>query len=344
MMYPLIRSLLFRLDPENSHDLALRLLALTAKFPSVQQPAHPISMPDQSTLAMGIRFPNPIGLAAGLDKQGTAREIFRRLGFGFVEVGTVTPKPQTGNTKPRLFRLVEHQALINRMGFNSVGLEQFKKNLEKTPVNIITGINIGKNATTPIHKSIDDYLICLQEVYSLADYITINISSPNTEGLRQLQDRELLDTLLANLDRSREDLADKTGNRKPLVVKIAPDLDASEIKTIAKLIRTHSIDGIIATNTTISRPGLENYPLATQKGGLSGAPLNQSSTRTVKLLYHNLQDEIPIIGVGGIHDPESALEKFEAGARLIQIYTGLIYSGPVLVKQILNTIQKNHRI
>ncbi len=338
-MYPLIRSLLFRLDPETSHDLALQLLALTARFSSVGQSRQTKSMPDRSVQVMGIHFRNAIGLAAGLDKQGTAREIFRKLGFGFVEIGTVTPKPQPGNAKPRLFRLVEHQALINRMGFNSVGLEQFKKNLEKTPDNIVTGINIGKNATTPLHKSTDDYLTCLREVYALADYITINISSPNTEGLRKLQDGELLDTMLATLNRSREELADKFGKRKPLVVKIAPDLIVSQVNTIAALIRTHSIDGVIATNTTTSRHGVESHPLATQPGGLSGMPLRESSTRTIKLLHDNLQDEIPIIGVGGIHNPETALEKLEAGARLIQIYTGLIYSGPALIKQILDATE-----
>ncbi len=342
-MYSLIRSLLFRLDPETSHDLALRLLALTSRFSNTRKPVQAQAEHDQSLPLMGIRFPNPIGLAAGLDKQGTARDIFRRLGFGFVEIGTVTPEPQPGNPKPRMFRLEEHQALINRMGFNSVGLEQFKKNLAATSGNIVTGINIGKNATTPINESIGDYLTCLREVYTLADYIAINISSPNTEGLRQLQDRELLDTLLASLNREREHLSDKTGNRKPLAIKVAPDLDHSQVNAIAALIRSHSIDGIIATNTTVSRPGVENHPLSAENGGLSGAPLRQPSTQIIKLLHDNLQDEIPIIGVGGIHSPESALEKFEAGARLIQLYTGLIYQGPALVKRILDATGKIHR-
>lgn len=342
-MYPLIRSLLFRLDPETSHDLALRLLALTSRFSSTRKPAQATAEPEQSTSIMGIRFPNPVGLAAGLDKQGAARDIFRRLGFGFVEIGTVTPQPQPGNPKPRMFRLVEHQALINRMGFNSVGLEQFRKNLAATSGNIITGINIGKNATTPINEAVSDYLACLRAIYTLADYIAINVSSPNTEGLRQLQDRELLDALLANLNRERERLSDKTGNRKPLVIKVAPDLDDSQVHAITALLRTHSIDGIIATNTTVSRPGVKSHPLSAQTGGLSGAPLRQSATQVIRLLHDNLQDEIPIIGAGGIHDPESALEKFEAGARLIQLYTGLIYQGPALVKRILDATAKIHR-
>ena len=342
-MYPLVRSLLFRLDPETSHDLALRLFALASRLSNTGKPPRATAEPDQSPPVMGIRFPNPIGLAAGLDKQGTARDIFRRLGFGFVEIGTVTPKPQPGNPKPRMFRLAEHQALINRMGFNSVGLEQFRKNLAATSGNIITGINIGKNAATPVNEAINDYLACLREVYTPADYIAINISSPNTEGLRQLQDRELLDALLAGLNQERERLSDKTGNRKPLVIKVAPDLDRLQVNAIATLIRTHSIDGIIATNTTVSRPDIENHPLSIQAGGLSGAPLRQASTQIIKLLHDNLQDEVPIIGVGGIHDPESALEKFEAGARLIQLYTGLIYQGPALVKQILDVAGKIHR-
>jgi len=342
-MYPLIRSLLFRLDPETSHDLALRLFALASRLPSTRKPAPGTAETEQFPPIMGIRFPNPIGLAAGLDKQGTARDIFRRLGFGFVEVGTVTPKPQPGNPKPRMFRLMEHQALINRMGFNSVGVAQFKKNLAATSGSIVTGINIGKNATTPINEAIGDYLTCLREVYTLADYIAINVSSPNTEGLRQLQDHELLDALLASLNRERECLSDRTGSHKPLVIKVAPDLDDSQVNAIAALMRTHSIDGIIATNTTVSRSGIANHPFSVQAGGLSGAPLRQSSTYVVKLLHDNLQDEIPIIGVGGIHDPESALEKFEAGARLIQLYTGLIYSGPTIIKRILDATGKIHR-
>lgn len=342
-MYSLIRPLLFRLDSETSHNLALRLLALAARLPIARQPfatTPDCLQPSRSVEAMGIRFPNPVGLAAGFDKHGTAREAFRKLGFGFVEIGTVTPQPQPGNPKPRIFRLVEHSALINRMGFNSVGLEQFKNNLAASPSNVLTGINIGKNATTPLSHSIQDYLTCLRAVYELADYITVNISSPNTEGLRDLQAPDMLNALLGTLHRERELLADATGSRKPLAVKIAPDLDTVQVAAIAKLIRTHSVDGVIATNTTLSRPEVENHPLAGQAGGLSGIPLKHASTQIIQMLHDNLQDEIPIIGVGGIHDPQAAMEKFEAGARLIQIYTGLIYSGPALVKQILDAAGK----
>ena len=342
-MYPLIRSLLFRLDAETSHELALRLLSAACRIPLLVKPPRPApagKYPDQSVEAMGIRFPNPVGLAAGLDKHGTARDAFRRMGFGFVELGTVTPRRQDGNPKPRLFRLAEHRALINRMGFNSVGLEQFKKNLEASRGNIVTGINIGKNATTPVTDAIHDYLECLRGVYALADYIAINISSPNTESLRRLQDHDMLDALLEALDRERRQLADRTGVRKPLIVKIAPDLDTRQIDAIAASMRAHSIDGVIATNTTVSRPGVENHPFAGEAGGLSGAPLRESSTRVVRMLHDNLQDEIPIIGVGGILDGEAALEKLEAGARLIQLYTGLIYSGPALVGRILKELEK----
>lgn len=338
-MYSFIRSLLFKLDAETSHDLALRLLSISTRLPFVEKHARSSAADcSQPVEAMGIRFANPIGLAAGLDKHGTAREVFRKMGFGFVEIGTVTPEPQPGNPKPRLFRVVEHDALINRMGFNSVGLERFKNNLGKAPSSIVTGINIGKNAKTSVDDSISDYLKCLRAVYDHADYIAINISSPNTEGLRQLQDSDMLDALLETLNRERQHLADNTGHRKPLAIKIAPDLDEPQINAIAALARKHSIDGIIATNTTVSRPQVENHRLAKQQGGLSGSPLGPLSTQIIKMLHDNLQDEIPIIGVGGIHDPQSAIEKLEAGARLLQIYTGLIYSGPVLVRKILDAV------
>ena len=339
-MYPILRSLLFRLDAEASHNLVLNAFSLASRFLNLTR----LPMADKSrhrnlsVEAMGIHFPNPVGLAAGLDKQGSSREVFRRFGFGFVEAGTVTPLPQPGNPRPRLFRLPEHRAIINRMGFNSVGLEQFKHNLERNQANVITGINIGKNVMTPISEAVPDYLLCLRGVYELADYITINISSPNTRDLKTLQHGEKLGNLLASLNHERGILADQTGQYKPLVVKVAPDLNSAQVDFIAGMIRLHKIDGIIATNTTIYRKGIEDHPLSGEAGGLSGAPLREQATRVIDMLYRNLQNEIPIIGTGGISDSTSALEKFQAGACLVQLYTGFIYQGPALIDNILDAV------
>ena len=346
-MYQRLRPLLFHLDAEFSHDLIMQGCALISRsallshwlgtFRNVPCRSLPVEV-------MGIRFPNPLGLAAGLDKHARAINTFERLGFGFIEAGTVTPLPQAGNARPRLFRLTDHQGLINRMGFNSVGIHAFKHNLRNRRGRAVLGINIGKNAGTPVSRSAEDYLHCLRSVHDCADYIAVNISSPNTAGLRSLQQADILESLLAELTRERRTLADRTGRRTPLAVKIAPDLDPEQVETIASLARKHRVDGIIATNTTVSRDGIQGHVLASQPGGVSGDPLRERSTRIVDLLYRNLQGEIPIIGVGGITDPASALEKLQAGARLIQVYTGLVYHGPALITRILEALDMhNHR-
>ena len=340
-MYQRLRPLLFHLDAETSHNLVMQgcsfvsRSALLSQWPGIFRNTHCRGIPVE---AMGIRFPNPLGLAAGLDKQGRAIDIFDSLGFGFIEAGTVTPHPQPGNARPRLFRLTEHQAIINRMGFNSVGINAFRHNLGNRRGRAVLGINIGKNAETPVSRSAEDYLHCLRSIHDCADYIAVNISSPNTAGLRTLQQADILEPLLTELTRERRILADKTGHRTPLAVKIAPDLDQRQIEIIARLVRKHQIDGIIATNTTLSRDDIQEHALAGEAGGVSGCPLRERSTRVVELLYRNLQGEIPIIGVGGISDAASALEKIQAGARLIQIYTGLVYHGPALITEILEAL------
>jgi dihydroorotate dehydrogenase len=293
---------------------------------------HPVTV-------MGIKFPNPVGLAAGLDKQAAACNALHELGFGWLELGTVTPLPQPGNPKPRMFRLEQHEALINRLGFNSIGLHRFVENLKRVNPDIIKGINIGKNAATPLNNAIDDYLIGLRGAYDFADYVTINISSPNTRHLRELQQDQALNQLLFSLNQERQKLADSTGRYVPLVVKIAPDLSPHQIDDIATLLRQNSIDGVAATNTTVSRDPVAGHALSGEVGGLSGAPLRDAATKVITALYQNLQDEIPIIGIGGIHNADSAVEKFDAGAKLIQLYTGLIYRGPALVGEILRTLR-----
>ena len=350
-MYPLLRPLLFKLGPETSHDLVMNALGLVSKskhltrlcamLVGAESQSRPA--PTQSVQAMGITFPNPVGLAAGLDKQANACNVLHKMGFGWLELGTVTPQPQPGNPKPRMFRLPEHQALINRMGFNSVGLTRFVKNLEQADPEIIKGINIGKNAATPLNNAIKDYLIGLRGVYNHADYVTINVSSPNTRNLRDLQQNQALNQLLRALNLERQQLADNTGKYVPLVVKIAPDLERRQIEGIASILRQNSIDGVAATNTTLSRRAVEQHALAQEVGGLSGPPVQNASTEVIAALYQNLQGEIPIIGIGGIDSPESALQKFEAGAKLIQIYTGFIYQGPGLIKTLLDALPQSAR-
>ena len=338
-LYNLLRPLLFYLDAETSHDLAIKMLSIGSRSKLICSTVESVSarrIPSISVSAMGLEFPNPVGLAAGLDKQGSAANLFHSMGFGFVELGTVTPLPQPGNPKPRLFRLAEHHAIINRMGFNSIGLSAFLDNVSKTRPGIICGINIGKNAATPMDQAISDYLTGLKAVYDSADYIAINISSPNTKNLREMQNDDMLDALLSALHSQRLELSESSGTRKPLVIKIAPDLDPSQIDSIANLARRHHMDGIAATNTTLQRQGVSSHNHSTQAGGLSGLPLQQLSSEIIQNLYKNLQDEIPIIGLGGIQDAASALEKFECGASLVQIYTGLIYHGPSLIGEILN--------
>lgn len=338
----MLRPLLFCLEAETSHNLVMSMLTAASRSDLVcsatrmlisnRHPALPVS-------AMGLDFPNPIGLAPGLDKQGTAANIFHSLGFGFVELGTVTPLPQTGNPRPRLFRLEQYDAIINRMGFNSIGLAAFLKNVAKTQPGILCGINIGKNAATPMDQAISDYQTGLAAVYGAADYIAINISSPNTKNLRDMQNDDALDALLGALNQQRLSLSDSTGKRKPLVVKIAPDLDSSQVDAITRLTRKHQIDGIAATNTTLRREGVAGHHHAEEAGGLSGLPLQELSCDIIHRLYQDLQDEIPIIGLGGICDANSALSTLNAGAKLIQIYTALIYNGPSMVGDILHSIK-----
>jgi dihydroorotate dehydrogenase len=291
-------------------------------------------MPSAPCTIMGLNFPNPVGLAAGMDKNGEYIDSLAALGFGFIEVGTVTPRPQPGNPLPRLFRLPKAQALINRMGFNNKGVDELVKNVKKTHFSGILGINIGKNFDTPLEKAADDYLICLHKVYAVADYVTVNISSPNTPGLRQLQQEDELARLLKTLKQAQQQLTKEHNKYVPLVVKIAPDLSEVELTSIANKLLEYNIDGVIATNTTLSRIGVEKFPHANEKGGLSGAPLLAPTTKIVQYLNVTLQNKIPIIAAGGVMSAANAVEKFTAGASLVQIYTGLIYKGPTLVKEI----------
>lgn len=330
MLYDLARALMFRLDAETSHELALGSMNLAASVGLHKlMGAGTQSLP---TKVMGIRFPNPVGLAAGLDKNGTAVDGLGAMGFGFVEVGTVTPRPQPGNPKPRLFRIPEHQAIINRMGFNNAGVDQLLKNLERSSYQGVLGINIGKNKDTPNEHAHLDYLLCLRKVYSRASYITVNVSSPNTPGLRTLQFGESLNILLDALKTEQARLASIHGRYVPIAVKIAPDMDNDELGLVAASLKTYEMDGVIATNTTLSREGVEDSPLAQEAGGLSGAPVRNRSTATIRALAEHLDGALPIIGVGGITEGFDAAEKIEAGASLVQIYTGFIYRGPALVR------------
>jgi dihydroorotate dehydrogenase len=327
--YALIRPLLFALDAEQAHELTLRLLAIADSLGaplSGATNAKPIEV-------MGLLFPNRVGLAAGLDKNGVALDGLSRLGFGFLEVGTVTPRAQPGNPKPRLFRLPEHEAIINRMGFNNAGIEALRERLRQAHYRGILGINIGKNFDTPIERAVDDYLLCLDRAYPLASYVAVNISSPNTKNLRQLQGASELDSLLAALQSRRTSLADLHGKYVPLALKIAPDLDQTQIDDIADALKRHRIDAVIATNTTLGREGVESSALATETGGLSGAPLFDKSTAVIRMLARALAGELPIIAAGGITSGERARAKLEAGATLVQLYSGLIYKGPQLVAE-----------
>ena len=332
MMYTLARKLLFSLDPEIAHGFAMSSIAklnhagiacLLAKQPA----ADPVQV-------MGLTFPNPVGLAAGLDKNGQYIDALAALGFGAIEIGTVTPRPQPGNPKPRMFRIPEREALINRMGFNNDGVEAMLANVKASQFaqrGGILGINIGKNFDTPIEKAADDYLTCLDRVYTAASYIAVNISSPNTKNLRELQNDAALDDLLGRLKAEHQRLADQHGKYVPLALKIAPDLDDEQIQAIANLLRQHRIDAVIATNTTLARDAVSGLPHAEETGGLSGRPLLESSTAVQRKLAAALAGEVPIIGVGGIMKGADAVAKIEAGAQLVQLYTGFIYRGPDLV-------------
>jgi len=321
--YALARPLLFSLDPETAHHLALSLARFSFRA----------SVPDRPVTAMGIRFPNPVGLAAGLDKDAAHVDGLARLGFGFIEVGTVTPLPQAGNPRPRLFRLEAEQAVINRFGFNNVGVDAFVANASRAHWKGILGINIGKNAATPPDRAADDYAFCLEKVYDHASYVTVNISSPNTKGLRDLQQEQQLEQLLARLASVRDRLARVHGKRVPLVLKVAPDLQAGEIETIAATVLRHRIDGLIATNTSITREGVSGSPRASEAGGLSGAPILGRSTAVLASFRDHLAGKVALIGAGGILSADDARQKADAGASLVQLYTGLIYRGPALVRE-----------
>lgn len=330
MLYPIARSALFALDPEKAHYLALNSLRRLERFGLAGVLGCKVSAPRE---LLGLRFDNAVGLAAGLDKNGEYIDAMAALGFGFIEVGTVTPRPQPGNPKPRMFRLVEHEALINRLGFNNGGLEAFIANVQRAKYKGVLGLNIGKNFDTPIEKATDDYLTCLRGVYPHASYVTVNISSPNTKGLRDLQAAAQLDQLLSALKDERTKLAKKHRKQVPLLLKIAPDLDAAAIKDIAQLLLDHGIDGVIATNTTIMRQAVDGHPLAKETGGLSGRPVFSPSTEVLRQLNKALKGNLPIIGVGGILSGEDAKKKIAAGAALVQIYTGFIYKGPDLIRE-----------
>jgi dihydroorotate dehydrogenase len=329
MLYALARPLLFALDPETAHQLTLELADAPLRF-GLLRVARVSGAPVR---AMGLDFPNPVGLAAGLDKNAAHVDSLAKLGFGFLEVGTVTPRPQPGNPRPRLFRLAPAQALINRMGFNNVGLDEFLGNLSRASWRGVLGINIGKNFDTPLERAGDDYALCLERVYAHASYVTINISSPNTQGLRSLQGKEALDALLARLCALRAPLAERHGRRAPLALKVAPDLDARQILQIADAVRRHGIDGVIATNTTVARDAVQGSPHADEAGGLSGAPVFEPSNRAIRALRAELGRSVPIIGVGGVLSGADACAKLNAGADLVQVYTGLIYKGPALVSE-----------
>lgn len=333
MLYSLARPLLFSMAPERAHDLTLSLLKSAHKMGFIRQKidAKPVT-------CMGIEFPNPVGLAAGLDKNGAYIDALAALGFGFIEIGTITPRPQAGNPQPRLFRIPEAKAIINRMGFNNDGVDQLVENVKASKFKGILGINIGKNADTPVENAVDDYLICLEKVYNYASYITVNISSPNTKNLRSLQSGDALTELLDTLKQRQLELAEQYHHYVPLVLKVAPDLSREDIDFIAAQLTTFKIDGLIVTNTTLSRDGVENLAFGNEAGGLSGAPVFEKSTACLRQFAEVLNGQIPLIGVGGITQGEHAVAKIEAGATLVQIYSGLIYTGPELVKQCVSAI------
>ena len=348
--YALARPFIFSMDAETAHEFTMHALAKAQGTPL--QLAYCQGRVDDPIQLAGLTFPNRVGLAAGLDKNAKCIDGLGAMGFGFIEVGTVTPLAQPGNPKPRMFRLPEANALINRLGFNNEGLEAFIANVKRSTLYqqrsqglagkappMLLGLNIGKNAATPIENATDDYLACLDGVYPYADYVTINISSPNTKNLRALQSDEALDGLLAALAERRELLAARHGKRTPLFVKIAPDLDEAQVAVIAATLKRHGMDGVVATNTTLSRDAVKGLPHAEETGGLSGAPVLEMSNRIIAQLRSALGQGYPIVGVGGVLSAEDALSKIRAGADVVQIYTGLIYKGPALVKQSANMIK-----
>lgn len=338
MSYPLLRSILFQMDAERAHHLSFKLAHTAHRFgllPKIQANSQPHSL-------MGLTFPNRVGLAAGLDKNGEHIDILATMGFGFIEIGTITPRPQEGNPKPRLFRIPEKQAIINRMGFNNQGVDTLLANVARSQFvqnGGILGINIGKNATTPIENATDDYLSALSSVYPHASYVTVNISSPNTKNLRDLQQEDALDQLLRALKARQTELADAHGRYVPMTLKIAPDLDETQIHAIADLLKLHRFDAVIATNTTLDKSSTEHLPNGNETGGLSGAPVREKSTAVIRALHGLLNNEVPIIGVGGILNGQDAQEKINAGAQLVQLYSGLVYRGPELVRECVQALR-----
>lgn len=335
MMYDLFRPLIFKLDPETAHGLTLKNLACAERIGLLPN----VNPRTSHTTLMGLHLPNPVGLAAGLDKNGEYIDGLAALGFGFIEIGTVTPRPQSGNPKPRLFRVPEHFAVINRMGFNNDGIDRLIANVQRAKYRGVLGINIGKNADTPMENAADDYLIGLEKAYPFASYITINISSPNTKNLRALQGGDELSRLLETLKNRQSSLHTEHSRYVPLAVKIAPDLDEAQIADIAHVAEQTRIDGIIATNTTIDKSSLGVHPLAQEAGGLSGAPVREPSNRVLQALAETLNGKIPVIGAGGILSGADAVRKIQLGAQAVQLYSGMVYRGPKLVEECLQHIR-----
>lgn len=335
-IYKLISPLLFQFDAETVHDFTLNSLKTAERLGALKfYPAPPVCQPRP---VMGITFPNAVGLAAGLDKNAAVIDGMAALGFGFIEVGTVTPRPQPGNPKPRLFRVEEAQGIVNRFGFNNLGVDHLIENVKAAKYKGVLGINIGKNFDTPNENAVDDYLICMRKVYAYASYITVNISSPNTKNLRALQEKEALSHLLATLKLEQLKLAGTHGRYVPVALKIAPDLAQSQVNEIADLLMQHNIDGVIATNTTLARDMVQGMAHAEETGGLSGTPVREKSTLVIQQLSQRLQGAVPIIGVGGILSGADAVEKIAAGADLVQVYSGLIYKGPKLVHEVCSSL------
>jgi dihydroorotate dehydrogenase len=337
-LYPALKPWLFKMDAEHAHEWTTRMMRVANGLGLLT--AGQETLVSKPVECLGLKFPNALGLAAGMDKSASAVEAWSALGFGFVEVGTLTPRPQPGNPKPRLFRLPEHEALINRMGFNNVGIHAAVKRLEKRRTKAVVGVNIGKNFDTPNEAAVNDYLYCLKVAYPVADYIAVNISSPNTKGLRDLQAEESIRQLLAALKKEQASLQTEHGKKVPVLVKIAPDLEGAQIEALARVFNELAVDGVIATNTTISRAAVVGHPLENEAGGLSGAPVKQRSTEVIRAFRELLREQTPIIGVGGILSGADAAEKMQAGASLVQVYSGLVYRGPGLVRDVLETIGK----
>ncbi len=336
-MYALARPLLFRLDAERAHDLSLRALELAARSGAgALLGGRRAALPLQ---CFGLQLPNPVGLGAGLDKNGAHVDALAALGFGFIEVGTVTPRAQPGNPRPRLFRLPEHEAIINRFGFNNAGVDVLVRNVERARFDGPLGINISKNKDTPNERAVDDYLHCLERVYARASYVTINISSPNTQGLRDLQQEDALRRLIGTLREAQERLAARHGARRPLLLKIAPDLTEPELDAIATVVTATGIDGLICTNTTLARDAVAGHRFAAESGGLSGRPLLQRSTAVLRGMAQRLGARVPLVGVGGIMRGDDACAKFDAGASLVQLYSGLVYRGPRLIGECIDALR-----